>query len=77
MEKTIEQVQAESQQVQSFLYAVIEDLKGQVAEMSHELAIQRAMNTNKEEAIKGKDTNIESLTKKITELEEKITSKEE
>lgn len=77
MEKTIEQIQTESQQVQSFLYAVIEDLKGQVAEMSHELAIQRAMNTNKEEAIKGKDANIESLTKKITELEEKITSKEE
>ena len=77
MEKTIEQVQVESQQVQSFLYAVIEDLKGQIAEISHELAEQRAMNSNKEEAIKGKDANIQSLIKKITELEEKITSKEE
>ena len=77
MEKTIEQIQAESQQVQSFLYAVIEDLKGQVADMSHELAVQRAMNNNKEQAIQGKDANIQSLTAKIEELEQKIIEKKE
>lgn len=77
MDKTIEQVQAESQQVQSFLYAIIEDLKGQIADLSHDLAIQRTMNNNKEQAIKDRDTNIENLTAKLAELEEKISSKEE
>ena len=74
-EKTIEQVQAEAQSFQSFLQSVIEELKGQIADLSHELDIKRAANNNKEQAIKGRDANIQSLTAKIEELEQKIIEK--
>lgn len=76
-EKTIEQVQAESKQIQSFYNAVIDELKVQIANLSHELALQKAMNSDKEQAIRDKDTNIQSLTTTIEELEKKISASKE
>ena len=51
MEKSPEQLQAESQQIQSFYNAVIEEMKMQIAEMSHELALQKVVNRTKDQTI--------------------------
>ena len=64
MEKTPEQLQAESQQIQSFYNAVIEEMKIQIAEMSHELALQKVMNQNKEQIIQELKKENELLTQK-------------
>lgn len=77
MKKTPEQIQAEAESVQSFLQSVIKELKGQIADISHELAVQRVMNDNNGRVIEGKDSNIKELTSKIEELEEKIKTKVE
>ena len=77
MKKTPEQIQAEAESVQSFLQSIIKELKGQIADISHELAVQRVMNDNNGRVIEGKDSNIKELTSKIEELEEKIKTKEE
>ena len=71
-EKSIEQVKAESEQVQSFYNTVMKKMKEQVADLSHELAIQEAMNENKEAALRAKDANIQEMMKTIEELEQKI-----
>ena len=64
MEKSPEQLQAESQQIQSFYNAVIEEMKMQIAEMSHELALQKVV-------IRTKDQTIEELKKENEVLQSK------
>ena len=67
MDKTPEQLQAESQQIQSFYNGVIEEMKMQIAEMSHEIALQKVMNRNKEQIIQELKKENELLSSKQEE----------
>lgn len=69
-QKTVEQAQAEAQQIEQFYQAMIADLKAQIGDLSYEVAFQKTLNSNKEASIQG-------LLRKVEELEAQVSGKAE
>lgn len=70
MEKTPEQLTEEHEQVTAFLQTVISELKSEIADLSHRHAVQRAIVAHQEQALKAKDTQLESLEQRLIKGEE-------